>query len=229
MKYILIALLLIIPVTSHALDKKLGATNCFKIGMFDEMGGGIAGLDVTTPFSDFVVKIQCGANSVVSVNETGDTVTDEGGGYYYICTNDSITSNAEEECLAWIEGEGIALGMIVKSPAKFKAVGATMDPLGIGHLECDITASTSQTAFQIGTCVDAKGASVTLASGYFTGMPMYAYTNGGATCNVTGHGVMVESSTLNGSNLDVVASNNPAGSRWPATPSATNCGVKIGD
>ena len=134
MKYILMALLLIIPVTSYALDKKLGATNCVKIGIFDETGGGIAGLDVATPFSDFVVKMQCGANSIVSVDETSDTVTDEGGGYYYVCTNDSITSNVEEECLAWVEGEGIALDLIAKSPVKFKAVGATIDaviPIGV--------------------------------------------------------------------------------------------------
>ena len=134
MKYIkllIIALLLIIPVTAHALDKKLGATNCFKIGVFDEIGGGIAGLDVITPFSDTITKIQCGANSVVPMNETGDTVADEGGGYYYICTNDTITSNVEEECLAWVEGEDIAAGVIAKSPVKFKAVGATMSHVGL--------------------------------------------------------------------------------------------------
>src|SRR3972149_3322949 len=127
MKYIIALMLLLMPVTAQAMDKKLGTINCFKIGIFDEFGNGIAGLDVITPFSDFAVKIQCGANSVVTVNETGDTVADEGGGYYYVCTNDTITNNPEEECLNWQEGEGVFGGLIAKTPVKFKAVGGTVD------------------------------------------------------------------------------------------------------
>lgn len=130
-KYItaIIFISLFIPVTSHAFDKKLGATNCFKIGIFDTVGNGGAGLDVVTPFDDFDVKIQCGANALVTMDETADTVADEGGGYYYICTDDSITSNVEEECLAWVIGDGTYTDLIAKSPVKFKAIGQTMDLL----------------------------------------------------------------------------------------------------
>lgn len=126
---VLILMLSLIPITSQAFDKKLGATNCFKIGIFDTAGNGGEGLDVVTPFDDFDVKIQCGANALVTINETADTVADEGGGFYYICTNDSITSNVEEECLAWVIGDGTYTDLIAKSPVKFKAIGLTMDLL----------------------------------------------------------------------------------------------------
>lgn len=126
MRYIMAALAVLLFITpAHAIDKKLGATNCFKVGMFSssQQSGGLAGLDVVTPFADFTVKVQCGGNSATTVDETGDTVADEGGGYYYICTNDTITNNPEEECLGWVEGEGNYVGLIAKSPVKFKAVG----------------------------------------------------------------------------------------------------------
>lgn len=136
MKYIklfIIALLLIIPATSHALDKKLGATNCFKIGIFDEYGGGIpvAALDITPPFSNLTIKVDCGSPaSVTTVEETtGDSIEDELGGFYYICTDDTITYAVEDECEGWVEGEGNAAGLIAKSPVKFKAVGTTLDTI----------------------------------------------------------------------------------------------------
>ena len=126
MKYIIALMLLLIPVAAHAIDKKLGATNCFKIGIFSasQKSGGLAGLDVVTPFSDFAIKVQCGdpdTNPVTTVDESGDDVDSEGGGYYYICTNDTVTNNAEEECLAWVEGETNYVGLIAKVPVMFKA------------------------------------------------------------------------------------------------------------
>ena len=150
MKYIYIALmLLLMPVSAQALDKKLGTTNCFKVGIFDEFGNGIAGLDVITPFSDFAIKIQCGANSVVAVIETGDTVADESGGYYYICTNDTITNNPEEECLNWQEGEGSYAGLIAKTPVKFKAVDGTMSQVGLLK-SITVSSATTSTITSVG-------------------------------------------------------------------------------
>jgi|SRR3990167_1596193 len=137
-KYIIVLLLLLVPMSALALDKKLGTTNCVKIGIFDETGGGIAsGLDITTPFSNLVIKVDCGSPaSVTTVDETGDTIESEGGGYYYICFNDSMTNAVEDECVAWVEGQSgsDAEGLITKSPVKFKAVGATIDaviPIGV--------------------------------------------------------------------------------------------------
>ena len=125
MKYIIALMLLLMPVTSWAMDKKLGATNCFKIGIFDEFSNGIStGLDIITPFSNFVIKADCGSPSTVTTaDETGDTVEAEGGGFYYICINDAITNAVEDECSGWVEGEGDHLGLIAKTPVKFKAVG----------------------------------------------------------------------------------------------------------
>ena len=133
MKYIIALMLLLMPVTSWALDKKLGATNCFLIGIFDEFGNGIStGLDITTPFSNLVIKTNCGSPSTITtVDETGDTVEASGGGYYYICTNDAITNAVEDECMGWVEGEGDHLGLIALVPKGFKAVGATMSQVGL--------------------------------------------------------------------------------------------------
>src|SRR3972149_3090523 len=131
-KHICIALmLLLMPVTSWAIDKKLGATNCFLIGIFDEFGNGIStGLDITTPFSNLVIKTNCGSPSTTTtVDETGDTVEASGGGYYYICTNDAITNAFEDECMGWVEGEGDHLGLIAMVPLKFKAVGIIISDL----------------------------------------------------------------------------------------------------
>ena len=220
-KQICIALmLLLMPVTSWALDKKLGATNCFKVGIFDEFGNGIAGLDIITPFSDFAIKIQCGANSIVTVDETGDTVADEAGGYYYICTNDTITNNAEEECLNWQEGEGSYAGLIAKTPVKFKAVNDTASAT-----VCDISASTSGVSFTVATCKDEDGNAVTLSTYMFVGSYMVAYTNGSAQCNVVGHGVFVGDVTSGG--VVTVKDSDLPGSGFPATPNTANCGVRI--
>lgn len=139
MKKLIIAilLLLLIPVTNHALDKKIVSSNEFKIGIFDTVGNGIAGLDVnaTGGYSDFAIKIVCGAGNVITVDETGDTMADEGAGYYLLITNDVFTAVNEAECLIWVVGEGdyIQSGvmLIAKTPAKFKAVGATMDGIGL--------------------------------------------------------------------------------------------------
>src|SRR3989304_6058051 len=103
MKYVIALMLLLIPVTSYALDKKLGTTNKFEIGIFDEFGNGIAGLTITT---DAVIKIQCANGATTTVDGTGDTLTSKGGGYYYLSTNDTIANNVEEECIAWAEGAG---------------------------------------------------------------------------------------------------------------------------
>lgn len=149
-KYTILLLLLLISTTSHAYDKKLGTTNCFKVGIFDTIGNGISGLDVVTPFAHTVTKIQCGGNSATTMDETSDTMADEGSGYYYICTNDSITNNPEEECLGWVEGEGTMLNLIAKTPVKFKSVGATVD-MGIGTFSGAVFSSgdctNSQTVF----------------------------------------------------------------------------------
>jgi len=133
-KQICIALMLLLtPVTSWAIDKKLGATNCFLIGIFDEFGNGIStGLDITTPFSNLVIKTNCGSPSTTTtVDETGDTIEASGGGYYYICTNDAITNAVEDECMGWVEGEGDHLGLLALVPKGFKAVGATMSQVGL--------------------------------------------------------------------------------------------------
>ena len=124
MKYIIALMLLLIPVTSHAIDKKLGATNSFKIGIFSasQRGGGLAGLDIVSPYSDFGIKIQCGGGGLISIDETGEVLADRGGGYYYLETNDTLTATNEAECLVWVEGEGNYLGLIAKTPVKFKAV-----------------------------------------------------------------------------------------------------------
>jgi len=123
-KQICIALmLLLMPCTAQAMDKKIVTNNEFKIGIFDEFGNGIAGLDVITPYSDTVIKIRCGAGNVITVDETGDVFADEGGGYYLLITNDTFTVVNEAECLVWVEGEGNYLGLIAKMPVKFKAVG----------------------------------------------------------------------------------------------------------
>lgn len=225
MKYIWTVLFILLIITpAHALDKKLGATNCFKIGIFDKSGNGIAGLDVVTPFADFVVKIQCGANSVVSMDETGDTVADEGGGYYYICTNDAVTNNPEEECLGWVEGEGVyapATGnLIAKSPVKFKSVSNTPSTV-----VCDISAATSGVSFTIASCEDEDGTAITLATDIFVGSYMVAYTNSGTQCNVVGHGVFVSDVTSLG--VVTVKDSDLPGSGFPATPNTTNCGVRI--
>jgi hypothetical protein len=117
-------LILLIPVCSFALDKKIGSTNQFKIGIFDtsSKGNGITGLTYNT---DYIVKVQCGSGSIIPI--TGDTVTAEGGGYYRITTNSSITPTNEDECLVWSEGAGNYVNLIAKTPVKFKAVGATID------------------------------------------------------------------------------------------------------
>ena len=131
-KQICIALmLLLMPCTAQALDKKINPVNSFVIGIFDEFDNGIAGLDVVTPYSDFAVKIQCGSSSITTIDETGDAITDLGGGYYYILTDDGIVYSIENECLVWAEGEGNYAGLIAKTPVKFKAVDATMSQVGL--------------------------------------------------------------------------------------------------
>lgn len=212
-------LIILTAVSAHALDKKIGATNCFKVGIFDTEGNGIAGLDIITPFADFAVKIQCGAQTLVTMDETTDTVADEGGGYYYICTNDTIGNASEEECLAWVEGEGDYAGLIAKSPVKFKAVSDTPSAT-----VCDISAATSGTSFTIATCIDENGAAITLATDMFVGSYMVATTNSGTQCNVVGQGVFV--SDLTAGVVTVKESDMP-GSGFSATPNTSNCGVRI--
>ena len=122
MKYVLAILLIMFFVNpAHAIDKKIGATNIFKIGIFDtsSKSNGVAGLTYTT---DVVIKIQCATAGVTTVNGTGDTFTSEGGGYYYLSTNDAITNTNEDECIAWAEGAGNYTGYIAKTPIKFKAI-----------------------------------------------------------------------------------------------------------
>src|SRR3989304_3099764 len=133
MKYIIALMLILMPVTAQALDKKLGTTNCFLIGIFDEFDNGIStGFDIVTPFSNLVIKTNCGSPSTTTtVDETGDTVEASGGGYYYICTNDAITNAVEDECMGWVEGEGDHLGLIAMVPLKFKAVGIIISDLGL--------------------------------------------------------------------------------------------------
>lgn len=151
-KYIIaIVMVALLPVASHALDKKLGTTNSFKVGIFDtsSRANGGAGLDVVAPYSDFDIKIQCGSNTIVTMDESGDTIVDEGGGYYYVTTNDAITHNAEEECLAWVEGEGVYSGLIMKAPVRFKAVAATMSHVGLLK-EIVVSSSTTSTITSAG-------------------------------------------------------------------------------
>ena len=219
MKYIIplfLILFLISPV--YAIDKKIGATNIFKIGVFDisSKGNGIAGLTYTT---DVVIKIQCGTAGITTVNGTGDTFTSEGGGYYYLSTNDSITNTNEDECIAWAEGAGNYAGLIAKTPIKFKAVGKTTETIS-----CDISAATSSSSFTIASCVDEDNASITLATDMFVGQYAIAYTNGSAQCNVIGQGVFISDVTAG---VVTVKTTDMPGSDFSATPNTTNCGVRI--
>src|SRR3972149_2283540 len=138
-KQICIALmLLLMPVTSWAMDVKLGVTNCDLIGLFDEFGNGIStGIDITSPFSNLITKINCGSpTTITSIDEIDDTIEAVGGGFYYICVNDAIINAVEDKCMGWIEGEGDHLGMIAMVPVKFKAVNNTASATA-----CDISAS----------------------------------------------------------------------------------------
>ena len=97
---------------------------------------------------------------------------------------------------------------------------------GFGY--CDVTASTDTDTFQVGSCNDWQGSAVSMISKKFEQWGMVAYTNGGSTCNVALEGILVDSTTLNGANLDVeVASDFEGKGKWTAAPSATNCGVLI--
>ena len=219
MIYILTWLLLLIPYTAHATDKLINGTMpCFKIGIFDTDGNGVSGLT----WSDITLYMQCGRNTLVTVNETGDTIVEDSdaGGYYDICTNDSITSTNEDECSAWVTGTGIA-----KSPVKIKDIGATMDAVKVASASCDITAATSGTSFTVGTCIDVNGNSITLATDKWVGSGMIAYTNGAAACNVEGEYIMVGAMTSGG--VVTARTSDVPNSGFKATPSITNCGVKL--
>lgn len=217
MIYLITLLLLLIPYTSHATDKLINGTMpCFKIGIFDTDGNGIAGLT----FTDITLYMQCGRNTLVTVNETGDTIVEDSdtGGYYDICTNDTITSVNEDNCSAWVTGTGIA-----KYPVPIKDIGATMGMIKYGAT-CDISAATSGSLFTIATCLDEDGATITLGTDMFVGSYIVAYTNGAAQCNVVGQGVFV--SDLTAGVVTVKTSDLP-GSDFSATPNTSNCGVRI--
>jgi hypothetical protein len=221
-KIIIIVLLLIMPVTSYALDKKIGATNSFKIGIFDtsSKANGGAGRTYNT---DFVVKVKCGSGSVVTIDGTGDTITDEGGGYYSITTNDTLTANNEDECLVWAEGAGSYANLIAKMPVKFKAVSNTTS-----QTTCSITAATSGLSFTISSCKDNDGSSITPATDMFVGSYMVAYTRSGTQCNVVGHGVFVGSlDFVSSAWIVTVKDSDLPGSGFPATPNTSNCAVRI--
>lgn len=150
---IAILLSLIFTVNAHAIDKKLGATNSFKVTITDNTGNGIAGLDVnaTGGYSDFAIKFKCGSDAIVTMDETGDTIIDEGGGVYYVTTNDTLTTTNENECVVWAVGEGnyvvattVPTSLIAKTPRLIKAIGATMDMTGI-YKQVTVTSATTST------------------------------------------------------------------------------------
>ncbi len=120
---ILAILLALIPGPAWGLDKVIGATNTFKIGVFDSStrSNGITGLT----FSELAVKVQC-QSTAVTINESGDTLVEEGGGFYRVTTDDTLSPNNEDECDVWAEGEGDYSGFIAKAPSRFKAVGTTV-------------------------------------------------------------------------------------------------------
>lgn len=91
-------------------------------------------------------------------------------------------------------------------------------------VKCDISASTSGTSFTIAACTDEDGTSITLDTDRFVGSYMVAYTNGGAQCNVVGHGVFVGDQTAG---VVTVKDSDLQGSGFPAIPNITNCGVRI--
>src|SRR3990170_4430683 len=98
-------IILLLPVYSFAIDKKLGSTNSFRIGIYDislRMNA-ITDLDVnaTGGYDDYEIHIKCGNNTEVTIDESGDVIVYEGSGIYYITTNDAITNNAEDECVVW--------------------------------------------------------------------------------------------------------------------------------
>ncbi len=240
MRYILTIFAVLLFITpAHAIDKKLGATNCFKVGIFDTVGNGITGLDVVWPYDHTVTKVQCGGNSVTTMDESGDTITDELGGYYYICTNDAITNNPEEECLGWIEGQGNMVSLIAKTPVKFKAIGATIDAAGLaagaitdtamalsairkGSPLCDITTpATSGSSFTV-SCTNSEGGAITLAADKWIGTIWRAYTNGGAACNVVDEKIRMSAITSGGL---VTAQNDAQFKPFTLTPNTSNCGI----
>lgn len=94
-----------------------------------------------------------------------------------------------------------------------------------GYTYCDISASTSGSSFTLASCTDWQGAAVTIVAEKFNGLLLMAYTNGGATCNVNGEGVLVESMTAGG--VVTAKTDAPLNSGFKAAPSATNCGVLI--
>jgi hypothetical protein len=226
-KIFIVLLILLIPISAQALDKKLGATNSFKFGIFDISSKLNAGVGLTYN-THYIVKIQCGSNSVVTIDGTGDTITEEGGGYYRITFNDTVTNNPEEECLHWVEGAGIYAAtadhpnLIAKTPEKFKAVGAMIDAVKIATAYC---ASTSGTSFTIGSCIDINGGSITLSTDKWVGSGMIAYTNGGAACNVESEYIMVGAMTSGG--VVTARTIDVPNSGFKATPNTTNCGIKI--
>lgn len=113
-------------VPAYAIDKKIAASNTFKFGIFDisSSSNGLTGLTL----SDIVIKVQC-SGSVYTIDESGDTLTEEGGGYYRLTANDTLTLNNEDECFVWTEGAGDYTGLIAKAPVRFKVVGTTVDEI----------------------------------------------------------------------------------------------------
>lgn len=131
MKYIIAILLLLIPVSAHAMDKKLGATNKFEIGIFDTADNGLAPSTPLAISTTVNIKVRCANQSETTLTSGNTTFTSRGGGYYYVSTTDAIAHSAEEECSVWAEGAGSYAGLIAKTPMKFKAVGATIDAVGL--------------------------------------------------------------------------------------------------
>lgn len=199
MKKILIAICLLIgfSTNSYALDKKIQATNTFKIAIYDTstFGNGVAGLT----FADLAVKVQC-ASTAVTIDETGDTLTSEGGGYYKFITNDTLTPSNEDECLIWVEGSGNYSGLLAKTPVKFKAVGATIN----ATIPVGVISGTASGASTTTTIIDTTNLTSTSTGAYIGSVVIVA----GESSIVKSFNASTDTITL-GSTLSATAANKP--------------------
>ncbi len=161
---------------ASAIDKRITASNTFKFGIFDTstISNGVAGLTL----SDIVIKVQC-ASTATTINETGDTLTDELGGYYRLTTNDVLTPNNEDECFVWVEGSGNYLGLLAKAPVKFKVIGATMTTVGVatnsdksGYVLAGTISGTAQGGSTSTTIVDTVNLTSTMGGAYIGGVAL---------------------------------------------------------
>jgi len=218
MKKIFLILFMLIACNAYAGYDKLisSGNNSLLLNAYDTSSSGNAITGLGT--GDVTVKIECIGDAVTTVDETGDTWAEEGSGTYSIITNDTINGNAEDECRAWLEGEGTYAGLIAYAPKMFRYIN-------LRTVTCTISASTSGISFTIGTCVDEDENTITKADNMWVGYLMRAYNTDPATqCNVVGEAVLVDTFTsagVTGVRVDI------PNAGFSATPNTTNCKILI--